>query len=93
MQRRWAKDIRSKQWGFDIIVRINFRTVHGKEPSREYVESICKDSARVKKIIAQVSEEEIIDAYKAGEEVSLPPTEIILGDTMLRLHRNLAYFV
>lgn len=51
------------------MVRIFLRRRDHREPSEELVDAICKDKAEALAIWQKVTEEQIIDAYKAGEEV------------------------
>lgn len=69
VQRRWGKEIKAKKWGIDVVVRIFLRSRYREEPSEELVNAVCGDKAKALAIWQKVTEEQIIDAYKGGEEV------------------------
>ena len=66
---RWAKDIKAKKWGVDIIVRVHLRIVHSREPTMQEVIEVLEDGAALKRIASVVSEEQIINAFSSGDEV------------------------
>ena len=68
----WATNIKKKGWGYEIVVRIHLRAqdLHHQQPSAEAVAQVLGDQVARKRIVDTVTNEQIIDAYARGEEVS-----------------------
>ena len=71
MQRRWAKELKAKKWGLKAISRIYIRSRYKREPLEEEIASIVLDRGETNRVLNAVTVEDVMEAFKHGDEVRI----------------------